>query len=394
MRDYTGEKFGYLTVLKRGSKSQNGAYKWLCKCECGNEKEFFPASLKVNSKTIQCGCNISKSLLGQKFGKLMVIANARSNIEYLCECECGNKKVFFGTNLICGHNKSCGCLNYNNLIGERFWRLLVIDKAENIKRKNFWKCKCDCGNIITTSNSYLFLNKVKDCGCGSANNLEGIQLAFVKVIKKINENEYICKCTCERELLLDKADILKNHKTINCGCKRVKDMSGKKFGYLTIGKFSHVDHYFRANWHCRCKCGNEKIIDGASLRSGLIRSCGCLRKEKYKSGKDHVGWKGGKKISRDGYVYILIPNESGIYGKNNAGRKNKYIREHVYVMSEHLERLLEKGEFVHHKNGIKSDNRIENLELWTKNHPVGCRKKDLLNFSIEFLKQNASHLLK
>lgn len=73
-------------------------------------------------------------------------------------------------------------------------------------------------------------------------------------------------------------------------------------------------------------------------------------------GKQSFAWKGGKHTDRFGYIQIWKPEHP------NA-KMGGYIHEHRFVMSEFLGRPLESWEFVHHRNGIKDDNRIENLEL-------------------------------
>lgn len=68
-------------------------------------------------------------------------------------------------------------------------------------------------------------------------------------------------------------------------------------------------------------------------------------------------WKGGRKISYHGYVEIYTPDHPSSH--------MRYMKEHRLVMEEHLGRILEPNEIVHHVNGIKTDNRIENLRLST-----------------------------
>lgn len=77
---------------------------------------------------------------------------------------------------------------------------------------------------------------------------------------------------------------------------------------------------------------------------------------------------GGRYVTNDGYVRVIV---------SDIGQPMRTELEHRVVMSEMLGRPLTRTETVHHKNGIRDDNRPENLELWTKNHGAGVRAADL-----------------
>lgn len=81
-------------------------------------------------------------------------------------------------------------------------------------------------------------------------------------------------------------------------------------------------------------------------------------------------------ITSTGYRMLYMPDHPNAY-------RNGRVLEHHVVMSEILGRPLRKGESVHHLNGVRDDNRPENLELWASLHPAGQRVEDLREFARE-----------
>lgn len=65
--------------------------------------------------------------------------------------------------------------------------------------------------------------------------------------------------------------------------KRVIDITGKKFGLLTVVELDHSKTGHKTYWICRCDCGNVKSVRSDSLKDGSIRSCGCLKRIQNKT---------------------------------------------------------------------------------------------------------------
>ena len=163
-----------------------------------------------------------------------------------------------------------------------------------------------------------------------------------------------------------------------------EDYTGKKLGRCLVLEKLPRTILGGIRWKCLCDCGNNFIAYAQNLKTGSTKGCGCGR-----VGENNKKWnKDGRSINKNsGYAFIKLPTHNR---SNNAG----WVREHIVIMEKHLGRMLTKKEEVHHKNGIRDDNRIENLELWNKSHPAGQRVEDKIKFALEILSLYAPEKLK
>ncbi len=128
-----------------------------------------------------------------------------------------------------------------DMTGYRSGKLVAIEYAGKKEgtRKMFWKCKCDCGNIIIVQQGNLHKNTTKSCGC----------------ISKVQ-------------------------------------MIGFTFGILTVIESAGKNERGFPLWLCKCECGKDKISTQSSLRQGTVRSCGCLVKNRKRIySKEESTWR-------------------------------------------------------------------------------------------------------
>ena len=135
--------------------------------------------------------------------------------------------------------------NFIDLTGQRFGRLIAIKKVEKPSRLkgygSYWLCKCECGNEKIISGKHLRERHTISCGCYNKEQIK---------IKKGKRNS------------------------------KVVDLTGKRFGKLTVLERKENGTNYRAQWLCKCSYGNERIINSKYLLNGSIKSCGCYDKER------------------------------------------------------------------------------------------------------------------
>ena len=114
---------------------------------------------------------------------------------------------------------------------------------------------------------------------------------------------------------------------------------------------------------CSIKCSNNSPTTKKKISDSLT---GIKRSEKTRkktsvarTGKGNGQWKGGKWENQHGYVFVKSHN----HPNRNA---NNYVTEHRLVVEKHIGRYLDCNEVVHHINGIRNDNNIDNLIIMTQ----------------------------
>lgn len=127
-------------------------------------------------KKIGRGAN---DLRGRRFGKLVAEEPTDKRMDsgsvvWRCRCDCGKTVEVSARRLIRGQVRSCGCLSnppLKDYVGKRFGRLTVLEYAGNSKElgktgsMNYWKCRCECGNVVIVGQTELQNKDTQSCGC-------------------------------------------------------------------------------------------------------------------------------------------------------------------------------------------------------------------------------------
>lgn len=252
-------KFGLWTVLHKDTDSKSKDIRWICRCECGNEKSVLGKYL-IHGKSKSCGCQKIgirneekwKAQVGRINGKLKIIGyiyepGTKPQVHYICNCECGNEVLL--TKKAFDSKTDCGCAKKDlvqsgkiiseasaricrNMFGKKFGKLTVVEMIPVYHKGMHCKCKCDCGN----------------------------------------------------EIIVKAASIM-DGATRSCGCIKTPNLVGSIFGRLTVIERC-LDYRDKPMWKCQCGCGQYVMVSTYGLTKRGTKSCGCIRNEKVSTGEN------------------------------------------------------------------------------------------------------------
>lgn len=159
-----------------------------------------------------------------------------------------------------------------NLKNQVFGHLTVVDIAPNQNNRTAWYCICDCGNECIATTKNLRNGSKQSCGCANRVYKDiqpGCKINLLTPLEQFRKNNRIywkCQCDCGNitEVL---SSNLKSGQVKSCGCLRRQvsphrlDLTGQKFGFLTAIKYDEEkSKNNRSYWICKCECGNITSI--------------------------------------------------------------------------------------------------------------------------------------
>lgn len=183
--------------------------------------------------------------------------------------------------------------NSSDLTGQIFNRLTVIEK-DTSRKGGYWICQCECGNKKSIAGRHLRSGVTKSCGCLQREkaqkqnliDLTGQQFGRLTVLEKdLSKKEtcWICRCECGQIKSINGANLRKGA-TKSCGCFAKESSSQRQLKDLSGQIFGElkvikkVENTERTSWLCKCSCGNETVVLSSNLLNGRTRSCGCFKK--------------------------------------------------------------------------------------------------------------------
>jgi len=220
--------------------------------------------------------------------------------------------------------------------GERFGRWTVVSPEITDKKI---LCKCDCGTERYVLERSLIYGGSKSCGCSKSLNREikdltGQKFGELTVISRIEEKRkggvwWLCKCDCGEDYEVQGTLLVGGRKTDCGGAKHTKnyvysDISGQKFGRLTaLNATEKRDNKGYIIWNCLCDCGNEVEISYNNLLYTKQNSCGCQRKENNQKLATYLTHVAGTSV--DSLKSKKVPTD------NTTGYKGVYFIRGKYV---------------------------------------------------------------
>ena len=200
VKDITNQVYNRWKVIERAPNSPRGDAMWLCECSCENHtRQVVKGSALRSGHSKSCGClkkeitaeigrNNSKNLVGQVFSHLKVLEKADSinqKVYWKCQCDCEDQTITYVSTdkLTSGHTCSCGCLTRNNLTGKQFGNLIALEPTSERGSDGsiIWKTECQCSsrNIVFVPSTYLTGGRAISCGCTGPCSLGEATIKFI-----------------------------------------------------------------------------------------------------------------------------------------------------------------------------------------------------------------------
>lgn len=196
--------------------------------------------------------------------------------------------------------------------------------------------------------------------------IKGNKYGLLTVLEYVGNEKWKCQCECGNIVFATGTSLRKGRRT-NCGCNRktrLIDLTGQKFGRLTVKEIDFSKEYKRVHWICECDCGNIISVSACNLKKGT-NSCGCLKLELLSKTK-------GKHYMTNTKIYgVWSSMKSRCYNKNAKSYKD-YGAKGITVCDEWRNDF---GSFYEWSviNGYKEGLQIDRIDNEKGYSPQNCR---------------------